>query len=86
VSPLVREGEAIFRQNCTACHLPGSTEVKFGPGLKGLFQQDRMASTGGPVTEEAVRRQIQTPAKMMPPFPSFTPEQMDALIAYLKSL
>jgi cytochrome c1 len=66
--------------------LPASTEVKFGPGLKGLFQQDRMASTGGPVTEEAVRRQIMTPAKLMPPFPSFTPEQMDALIAYLKSL
>jgi mono/diheme cytochrome c family protein len=86
VSPLVGEGEAIFRQNCSACHLPASTEVKFGPGLKGLFKQDRMASTGGPVTEEAVRRQIQTPAKMMPPFPSFTPEQMDALIAYLKSL
>ncbi len=85
-SPLVTEGQAIFTQNCSACHLTKSREAKLGPGLKGLFQQERLASTGDPLTEEAVRQQIRTPAKIMPPFASFTPEQMDALMAYLKSL
>lgn len=86
LSPLIMEGQAIFTQNCSACHLTSSREAKLGPGLKGLFEQERLASTGAPLTEEAVRRQITNPAKLMPPFASFTPAQMDALMAYLKSL
>jgi len=86
VSSLVGEGEKLFVQNCSACHRTDSTEAKLGPGLKGLFKRDTMASTGQPVNDETVRRQIQSPAKLMPPFPSLIPQQMDALIAYLKTL
>lgn len=86
LSPPAAEGKAIFDQNCSACHLTSSLETKVGPGLKGLFQQERMVTTGEPVSEEAVRREIKTPTGTMPPFQNFTPAQMDALIAYLRGL
>ncbi|NLI80846.1 MAG: c-type cytochrome [Deltaproteobacteria bacterium] len=86
LSDLAKEGEHLFMQNCAACHLTDSTEARLGPGLKGLFQRNTLVSTGQPVTEEAVRRQIREPTKLMPPFPSLTAEQMDALLAYLKSI
>lgn len=86
VSSLSGEGEKIFMQNCSACHRTDSTEDKFGPSMKGLFKRDTMVSTGQPVNDETVRRQIQTPEGEMPPFPFLTPQQMDALIAYLKTL
>ena len=44
------KGKEVFDQ-CSVCHNADSTEVKMGPGLKGLFKKDKMTTTGKPVTE-----------------------------------
>lgn len=82
----MRLGENLFAQNCAACHFAQSTETRFGPGLKDLFRRDKLISSGWPVTEENIRRQINTPFAKMPPFGHLQPDQQDALVAYLKTL
>lgn len=80
------EGAMVFQQNCSACHLPDSTANKIGPGLKGIFKQDKFPVSGQAVSEENFKKQLVTPFDKMPPFGHLTPEQMEALIAYLKTL
>ena len=80
------DGAMVFSRNCSACHLTDSTAVKIGPGLKGVFKGDTFPLSGWPVSEENVRKQLQEPFDKMPPFGHLTPEQVDSLIAYLKTL
>ncbi len=80
------EGALVFRQNCSACHLADSTAVKIGPGLKGLFQQDKLPASGRPVSEENLRRVLKMPVAKMPPFGHLSPQQVAELVAYLKTL
>jgi mono/diheme cytochrome c family protein len=80
------EGARVFQQNCSACHLPDSTAKKIGPGLKGVFKQDKFPVSGQPVSEENFKKQLAKPLDKMPPFGHLPPEQVDALIAYLKTL
>jgi hypothetical protein len=80
------DGAMVFSQNCSACHLTDSTVVKIGPGLKGVFKGDTFPGSGLPVSEENFRKQLQEPFDKMPPFGHLTPEQVDSLIAYLKTL
>ena len=83
---LAAEGAVIFQQNCSACHLTDSTVTNIGPGLKGLFKQNKFPVSGTPVSEENFRKQLQKPIGKMPPFGHLPPEQVEALIAYLKTL
>lgn len=83
---LASEGAGIFSSNCTMCHSTETTEEGIGPGLKGLFSRDALPVSGRPVSEEAVREQLREPFKNMPPFPNLTEAQVDALIAYLKTV
>lgn len=80
------EGAMIFKQNCSACHLTDSTAAKIGPGLKGIFKADKFPVSGLPVSEENFRKQLQQPFDKMPPFGHLPPEQVQDLIAYLKTL
>jgi cytochrome c2 len=80
------EGAMVFSKNCAACHLTDSTAVKIGPGLKGVFKGDTFPVSSWPVSEENFRKQLQEPFDKMPPFGHLTPEQVEALIAYLKTL
>ena len=80
------EGAMVFKQNCSACHLTESTAIKIGPGLKGIFKLDKFPVSGQPVSEENFRNQLAKPFDKMPPFGHLPPEQVDALIAYLKTL
>ena len=80
------EGSMIFIQNCSACHLTNSTATKIGPGLKGVFKGDKFPVSGRPVSEENFRKQLQEPFDKMPPFGHLAPGQVEALIAYLKTL
>ena len=83
---LAAEGAVIFQQNCSACHLTDSTVTNIGPGLKGLFKQNKFPVSGTQVSEENFRKQLQKPIGKMPPFGHLPPEQVEALIAYLKTL
>ncbi len=86
------KGQAIFKQNCDLCHYADRTDKKLGPGLKGLFSLKELPSSHKPMSEENVRAQIEAGSPNakpmpMPPFKDkFKPAEMDALIAYLKTL
>jgi mono/diheme cytochrome c family protein len=78
-------GALVFQQNCAACHHADSTDSKIGPGLKGIFKQDEFPVSGWPANEENFRKQLKTPFSKMPSFAQLSDEQIDELIAYLKS-
>ena len=82
----VVEGARIFNERCSFCHYADKTETKIGPGLQGLFNLKSMPSSGVPVSSANIRKQLKTPFKNMPPFSDFPEEDIEALIAYLKTL
>jgi uncharacterized membrane protein len=82
----VSAGAEIFRAQCSSCHFTDNTDTKFGPGLKGVFQLEKMPVSGWPVSAENVRRQLFSPYSQMPRFDQFTDEEITALTDYLKSL
>lgn len=83
---LTPKGATVFHQNCSDCHYSDKTETKIGPGLKGLFKLPKLPSSDRPVTDATVRNQIKTPFKNMPSFAELPEDDVDALIAFLKSL
>jgi cytochrome c2 len=80
------EGARIFNERCSACHYADKAETKIGPGLQGLFNLKSMPSSGVPVSNANIRKQLKTPFKNMPPFSDLPEEDIEALIAYLKTL
>jgi uncharacterized membrane protein len=83
---LAAEGAALFKQNCTACHFANSSATKVGPGLQGLFKQDKFPVSGQPVSDDGFRKLLKTPYSKMPPFGHLADEQVNALLDYLKTL
>ncbi|MGD9138546.1 MAG: cytochrome c [Desulfobacterales bacterium] len=79
-------GAMVFSQNCSACHLTDSTAIKIGPGLKGVFNADTFPVSGWSVSDENFRKHLQMPFDKMPPFGHLQLDQVDALMAYLKTL
>ena len=83
-------GKRLFNQNCALCHEPEPTNVKdpkdpgktIGPRLDGLFKGEKARS------EAVVRTFIQRGSEgKMPGFQyNFQPKDIDAIIAYLKTL
>ena len=82
-----KKGEALFIDNCSACHEAASTEARVGPGLKGLFKKEKLV-TGKPPSDENVRSIINDGTSAMPPMGSaFKDEpEKDHVITYLKTL
>ena len=85
-SESIAAGVKLFDQSCAFCHLTDSTEFKLGPGLKGLYDMEKMPVSGWSMTDENLRKQLQTPFSQMPPFPQLTDEELTALTDYLKTL
>ena len=80
------KGKEVFEQ-CAVCHNADSTEKKMGPGLKGLFKQDKLASNGKKPTEANVRAKIDEGGNGMPQYKDILSDtEKDDLIAYLKTL
>lgn len=79
------KGKDVFQQ-CAVCHNADSTEKKMGPGLKGLFQRDKLTN-GKKVTEANVRAKIDDGGNGMPAYKDMLSDtEKDDLIAYLKTL
>ena len=79
------KGKEVFQQ-CGVCHNADSTEKKMGPGLKGLFQSDKMVNGKKP-TEANVRAKIDEGGNGMPSYKEMlSDEEKTDLIAYLKTL
>jgi len=74
-----RVGQTLFTQSCGVCHLkPQITANTFGPTLS-------KESAGG--REDVVRETITNGTPRMPGFKhTFEPAQIDAIVAYLKTV
>jgi uncharacterized membrane protein len=83
---LTAEGAALFKQNCSGCHFTDNTEIKLGPGLKGVFAQEKFPISGQPVSDDGFRQLLKAPYSKMPPFGHLADEQVEALLDYLKTL
>jgi cytochrome c len=80
------KGKEVFDQ-CSVCHNADSTEVKMGPGLKGLFKKDKMTSTGKPPNDANVLQKINEGGNGMPAYKDILSDAEKAnVIAYLKTL
>lgn len=81
------KGKALFASsNCSLCHNADSTDMKVGPGLKGLYARGTMQD-GTKVTDESVTDRIVNGKSPMPPYKDqLTPEQIKQIVAYLKTL
>jgi cytochrome c2 len=80
------KGKEVFEQ-CAVCHNADSTEKKMGPGLKGLFKRDKLASNDKKATEANIRAKIDEGGNGMPQYKDILSDQeKDDLIAYLKTL
>jgi cytochrome c len=78
-------GKDLFRQHCASCHFADTSAQKIGPGLKGMYA--RPFSDGRKVTDGGLSRWIEAGGKDMPGFKDdLRPEQVRALISYLKTL
>jgi mono/diheme cytochrome c family protein len=79
-------GKDLFQQHCASCHFTETTAQKIGPGLKGLYRRLTF-SDGKKVTDASLTQWIEAGGKNMPGFKNtITPEQVRALISYLKTL
>lgn len=82
----VARGSLVFQAHCAICHLSDSRQAKVGPGLKGLFAREKTPVLGHPVSEAAIREHISRGSRNMPAFGGLPEPDMDALLAYLRSL
>ncbi|MBI1786292.1 MAG: c-type cytochrome [Acidobacteria bacterium] len=79
------KGKEVFQQ-CGVCHNADSTEKKMGPGLKGLFKNEKMTN-GKKLTEANVREKVDEGGNGMPAYKEMlSDEEKNDLIAYLKTL
>lgn len=79
------KGKDVFEQ-CSVCHNADSTDKKIGPGLKGLFKQDKLVN-GKKVTEANVLEFINNGGNGMPAYADMlSAEDKANVIAYLKTL
>ena len=82
----VTAGKTAFNEKCTVCHWPDKADRRIGPGLKGLFKHEKLFD-GRKLTEAAIREMILKGGGKMVGFEDqLEPKQVDALIAYLKTL
>ena len=80
------KGKSVFEDNCSVCHNADSTDVKMGPGLKGLFKRDKLKS-GKPVNDANVMAQIENGGNGMPAYKDLLSATDKAnVLAYLKTL
>jgi uncharacterized membrane protein len=83
---LASKGKVIFESNCSMCHYSDRTEESIGPGLKGLFQMEKLPVSGNEVTEKNIQKQLLTPFKDMPDFADLAEDDIQMVIAFLKTI
>jgi mono/diheme cytochrome c family protein len=81
----VKNGERWFYQRCSLCHMgrivKDDTYQPMGPDLAGIFKN------ATPAREAQIREQIQRGSPRMPGFRyTFTPAELEEVLAYMKTL
>ncbi len=82
----VAKGKETFESTCSGCHNADSTEVKMGPGLKGLTKRPKLVN-GDAMSDASVTKLVNEGGNGMPAFGDVltAPEKAD-ILAFLKSL
>ena len=79
------KGKEVFDQ-CAACHNADSTTKKMGPGLKGLFQREKLKNGKKP-TDATVMDIVNKGGNGMPAYADLLSDEEKAnLLAYLHTL
>ena len=86
LNPQQAYGRRVYDARCAECHYAYSTRNLRGPSLAGLFQHQYMKN-GMPANDDRVSDIILLGRAKMPGFQQkLTPQQMEALMAYLHTL
>ncbi len=86
LNPQQAHGRRIFDAQCARCHDPYTASAAKGPSLKKLYSRQYLPS-GLPTTDEHVTNSILLGRKMMPAFnQTINDQQLQDLLAYLKTL
>ena len=79
-------GRRVYDARCAECHYAYSTSNLRGPSLAGLFKRQYLKN-GMPANDERVTDIIMIGRAKMPGFQQkLTPQQLEALMAYLHTL
>jgi len=85
-------GRDLFQLYCSRCHYPDRTEVKRGPGLRGVLTRPALPSSGKPASEDNIKKQLLTGSSpevkgdRMPPFGHLPAGDIQSLLLFLKNL
>jgi mono/diheme cytochrome c family protein len=86
LTPQQARGRYLYDQNCIRCHEPYTRWGTHGPSLKNLCKKPYLPS-GMPVNDERLQDVILQGKAKMPSFrKTFTDQQVEDLLAYLKTL
>ena len=86
LTPQQAAGRRVYDQNCLVCHEAYSSSDRNGPSLKGLYKKKFMVS-GQPVNDDRVRDITLMGKSKMPAYQgALSDQQVNDLLAYMKTL
>jgi mono/diheme cytochrome c family protein len=86
LNPLQARGRNVFDANCARCHEPYARKGLHGPSLHNVYKKEYLPS-GTPANDDRITEVIVRGRAKMPAFGnSLSDSQLDALLAYLKTL
>jgi mono/diheme cytochrome c family protein len=86
LDPTQAIGRHVFDANCARCHEPYSSHGLHGPSLHNLYKKQYLPS-GQPANDDRISEVIMRGRAKMPSFAgTLSDPQLDALLAYLKTL
>jgi mono/diheme cytochrome c family protein len=86
LDPTQAIGRHLFDAQCARCHEPYSSHGLHGPSLRNLYKKEYLPS-GQPANDDRIGEVIMRGRAKMPAFGGTVSDpQLDALLAYLKTL
>ncbi len=86
LTPIQAIGRHVFDANCARCHDPYLSRGRHGPSLHNLYKKQYLPS-GMPANDDRITEVIVRGRAKMPAFGNtLSDPQIDALLAYLKTL
>lgn len=83
---LAAQGRKHFQRYCQICHAPQDGSPRRGPDLTGLYGRELTPAMRHPVTDANIGEHIKQGGPSMPPFPWLDQGEIEAILAYLKTL